>query len=422
MRNLIIVLALSTSSLAAVAEAVTLPLSANAWVRHDPEATLRMITPRGLRNWVDTRQQIDTWVWVPKAGEITVSLQGTARHAATFTLSLGDQHAIIKTSRTHGTLTTQRFRISEPGYHAISLQGQQHSRGAEFAAIDSIRIEGEPISRDVHHIRDEVYWGRRGPSVHLNYAPPDPKAKYEWFYNEVTVPEGFDTVGSFFMAAGFGQGYFGMQVNSPTERRVLFSVWSPFQTDNPAAIPPDKQVKLLAKGPEVKSGEFGNEGSGGQSLRRFNWKTGATYRFLLRIRPDDQQHTEYTAWFTGEGVDGWQLMARFSRPDTSTWLQHPHSFLENFIPETGDTTRQAYYGTPWVRTHDGDWEPAVQARFTYDDTAKRGNRLDYAGGVENGRFFLRNTGFFNGGTLAGTLFTLPHPGQAPDLLLEHLPR
>ena len=31
------------------------------------------------------------------------------------------------------------------------------------------------------------------------------------------------------MANGFGEGYFGIQVNGPNERRVLFSVWSPFK-------------------------------------------------------------------------------------------------------------------------------------------------------------------------------------------------
>jgi hypothetical protein len=47
---------------------------------------------------------------------------------------------------------------------------------------------------------------------------------------EITVPVGQDPIGSYFMANGFGEGYFGFQVNSKTERRVLFSVWSPFRT------------------------------------------------------------------------------------------------------------------------------------------------------------------------------------------------
>ena len=30
---------------------------------------------------------------------------------------------------------------------------------------------------------------------------------------------------TYYMACGWHRGYFGMQVNSPTERRIIFSVW-----------------------------------------------------------------------------------------------------------------------------------------------------------------------------------------------------
>lgn len=32
----------------------------------------------------------------------------------------------------------------------------------------------------------------------------------EWFYNEVTVPKGYDAIGTYAMAIGFGEGYFGI--------------------------------------------------------------------------------------------------------------------------------------------------------------------------------------------------------------------
>jgi hypothetical protein len=90
--------------------------------------------------------------------------------------------------------------------------------------------------------------------------------------NEITVPAGNDPVGSYFMGNGFGEGYFGIQVNSAIERKVLFSVWSPFETDDPREIPDDKKIILLKKGKEVHAGEFGSEGSGGQSYLKYNWK------------------------------------------------------------------------------------------------------------------------------------------------------
>lgn len=33
------------------------------------------------------------------------------------------------------------------------------------------------------------------------------------------------------------------------------------------------------------TGEFGNEGSGGQSYLKYNWKAGNTYKFLLQKKP-----------------------------------------------------------------------------------------------------------------------------------------
>jgi hypothetical protein len=34
----------------------------------------------------------------------------------------------------------------------------------------------------------------------------------EWFYSELKVPEASDVIGSYFMANGFSEGYFGIQV------------------------------------------------------------------------------------------------------------------------------------------------------------------------------------------------------------------
>lgn len=89
---------------------------------------------------------------------------------------------------------------------------------------------------------------------------------------------GNDVIGSFFMV----NGYFGMQVNSSEERRILFSVWSPFEADDPASIPEEDRIKLLRKGVEVYPGEFGSEGSGGKSYLKQDWKAGSTYKFLLQ--------------------------------------------------------------------------------------------------------------------------------------------
>ena len=212
--------------------------------------------------------------------------------------------------------------VSEPGYVRVDIQGKERS-GSVFAEVRDLIISSDTKDLVVEYVKNNegnmFYWGRRGPSVHLTYVVPKDR-KLVYGYSEVTVPSGQDPVGSYFMANGFAEGYFGIQVNSPTERRVLFSVWSPFQTDNPRDIPKDQRIVTLASGPDVHVGQFGNEGSGGQSYLIFPWEAGKTYRFLTEVKPGTEGTTDYTCWFGETTDDKWRLIASFRRPKTETYL------------------------------------------------------------------------------------------------------
>lgn len=308
-----------------------------------------------------------------------------------------------------------------PGYNEVKLRGLEKS-GVDYAKIKSlvVRTEGD-ISLDFvkDNIDNRFYWGRRGPSVHLSYTLPEGES-FKWFYNEMTVPEGGDPVGSYFMANGFGEGYFGIQVNSETERRILFSVWSPFSTDNPGDIPEDQRIKLLKKGKNVYTGEFGNEGSGGQSYLKYNWVAGNTYKFLNAVEPDGQGNTVYTAYFFAPELGEWLLIASFLRPKTDTWYTRPHSFLENFIPDSGYLERSVSYDNQWMGDYAGNWTALTEAKFTADDIAKRGYRKDFAGGSDNQTFFLKNGGFFNDATELQSMHQRAVKGDIPQIDLEKL--
>jgi len=256
--------------------------------------------------------------------------------------------------------------------------------------------------------------------VHLTYTMPTEK-KIKWFYNEVTIPVGLDPIGSYFMANGFAEGYFGIQVNSENERRILFSVWSPFKTDNPAAIPEDQKIKLLKKGEGVYTGEFGNEGSGGQSYLKYKWDAGKTYQFLNSVEPDGSGSTNYTAYFKEFGSPDWLLIASFKRPKTDTWYKRPHSFVENFNPSFGHILRQATYQNQWVSDSSGQWFELTEAKFTGDDVAKRGYRKDYEGGAKAGYFYLQNGGFFNGIAFLNQIFQRPAANKMPTIDFKKLP-
>jgi len=217
------------------------------------------------------------------------------------------------------------------------------------------------------------------------------------------------------MANGFSHVYFGIQVNTEKERRILFSVWSPYDTQDPAEIPEDYRIILLKKGDDVHTGEFGNEGSGGQSYKKFMWKTNSVYRFLLKGEPAGNDYTDYTAYFFAPEKGKWELIASFRRPHTDAYLGDLYSFLENFRPSTGDTSRRALYKNQWVYDSEKNWIESTRAKFTADATANQGHRLDYAGGVDGGAYYMKNCGFFNDTTPVNSIFERQASGVPPDI-------
>jgi hypothetical protein len=267
---------------------------------------------------------------------------------------------------------------------------------------------------------DYFYWGRRGPSVHLNYNTAGLE-NIEWFYSEITVPEKNDVIGSYYMANGFKEGYFGMQVNSETERRVLFSIWSPFTTDDPSKIPLDHKIIMQKKGKNVYTGEFGNEGAGGQSYLKYNWKVGNNYKFLVGAKPDGLGFTTYTAYFFAPEENEWLLIASFKRPKTNTYLKNLYSFLENFEPETGNQARQATYRNQWAFDTKKGWTEISKISFSADATARLGYRKDYEGGNSGDGFYLKNCGFSNETTDIKTTFERPLKNIKPQVDFSKLP-
>jgi hypothetical protein len=374
--------------------------------------------------WHDAETTWSVWFHVDRPTEAEVELVSAETGGrAEVVLTIGDSAVTAELSGDDSsTARFGRFSLAGPGYVKAEVHGVRREGGA-FASNPVLQIRSETPDLAVTAVTTNdgamYYWGRRGPSVHLGYSLPAEK-DIEYAYGEVTVPEGEDALGSFFMANGFGEGYFGMQVNGPAERRVLFSVWSPFTTDDPTKVPEADRVILLRKGEGVRTGEFGNEGSGGQSFLVHPWKAELTYRFLTRVEPAGDGTTTYTSWF-GEG-DSWRLIASFQRPRTDRHLTGFHSFLENFLDTTGNVGRRGRYANQWVRDTEGTWHPISTARFNGDATASGGHRLDYAAGLEQDGFFLRNCGFFSPPVKLGSVFTLdPPPTKRPTIDLEALP-
>jgi len=383
------------------------------------------VAPSGISKWSDEKSVFSIYFRTDRAAELNLGLRLKAPEGESVirATSCGSVFETKVTGAGGQDILLGKVSTPAAGYVRVDLQGLSRT-GAVFAEVGDLLVTSAEAGLDLNYVKDAAenrfYWGRRGPSVHLPYEAPAGKV-IEYFHSEVTVPEGQDPVGSYFMANGFGEGYFGMQVNGPDERRILFSVWSPFHTDNPKDIPEDQRIQLLAKGSDVRTGEFGNEGSGGQSYLIHPWKAGVTYRFLNRARPDGLGYTIYTAWFFNPEVGKWKLIASFRRPGTNKHLTGMHSFLENFADRNGYMGRMAHYGNQWARDTAGNWHELTKTRFTGDDIARRGYRLDYAGGVKGGEFFMRNGGFFADTVKLGSVFKRePTPAKRPEVDVDAL--
>ena len=373
------------------------------------------ITNQGLINWSSTSTKVKTYIYLPQTGtlNLSINMNPSGKNILKITIQNISKEVMVEGSE-EKEFYIGKWEHVQPGYVMIELQGL--SRSADnFGTVTSFGISGTSINDETAYVKDSTdnyfYWGRRGPSVHLKYTIP--ASEITDFYSEITVPKGNDVIGSYFMANGFAEGYFGIQVNSLTERRILFSVWSPYKTDNPQSIPEEYKITMLKKGNNVHTGEFGNEGAGGQSYLVYPWKAGVTYKFLLRGQPQPDNSTIYTAYFFAHEENKWMLIASFKRPKTNTYLKNLHSFLENFIPETGDQTRMAIYGNQWVRDTSGLWTALSSAKFTADQTARKRFRMDYEGSVKGNTFYLKNCGFFFPNTTIDSQFNIDKPTTAP---------
>ncbi|WP_201747991.1 DUF3472 domain-containing protein [Chitinophaga vietnamensis] len=397
------------------ASSYLVPLAGNGFVTTLAAGGAETITAKGLGNWTNANSITSAYFRVGLTGTLNISVRvkvpsGTSVIKVTVN---GASFNKTVTGSSYTDYSIGSVNIGSAGYVKVDLQGVSKT-GGYFGDVSHIIISGSATASNVVYANDSAnyYWSRRGPSVHLGYTIPSGTTA-EWFYNEVTVPAGEDKIGSYFMSNGFNGGYFGIQVNSATERRVLFSIWDPSTG----------KTSLVRKGPNVVDNSFGGEGTGGQSYLVFNWQAGATYKFLTHVLPDGAGGTDFSSWIYTPETSAWRFIATWKQPNTTTYLGGLYSFLENFIDTNGYLGRSGQYSNAWIRSTTGVWTELTSARFTADATATNDQRRDYAGGVDasTGRFFLKNGGFFAAYVNYNTTFTRSATGVAPNVNLNTLP-
>jgi hypothetical protein len=370
------------------------------------------VTKNGLENWINSKTIVSIRFKTAQAEVFQLQLRlQVPEGKSKIKVSVNGQEYIVEAEA--GTLfyylKVGKFWENSSRYVRVDLQGIKRS-GSYYANISELRLLG--LSGDVYHVQQDVDHGQQGPSVHLTYSVPTVKPIVN-YYTTATVPFGQDVFGAYYVAIGFDGGYLGIQVNSSDgeKRRVLFSIWSDYDTHDPAQTPPDYQITPLDRGCGVVVKTFGGEGTGMQSWLNYKWKVGEEYGFLVHGCPIGGKRTKITGWFFAEGK--WNLIASFMRPNRASHLTGWYAFSENFQPEMGNIERRVLFGNQWARDMDGGWHEVVKSTFTANATGESGDRKDYAGGVYNKQFYLRNCGYFDDNVPLYSEFSRPATTRPP---------
>lgn len=399
------------------AQTVLIPAYTGYAMPAEKENTQLFSAKNGLQNWVDPQQKISWFFYVKNPGELQLSfLSNSVNSGSTIAITVAGktfQTKMISGAAAKKT-TVGKLQITDSGFYSVTISCIK-KQGKTIANIQSLELKGS-ATVGMHFNPVER---RNAASVHLKYPLAD-SIKAMAFYNEIIVPEGADHLHSYYMACGFKRGYFGIQVNSPTERRVIFSVWD---AGNEAIdrnkVPDSNKVKLLAKGYNVVATDFGNEGTGGHSHFVYPWKTGEKYQFMVFALTDSAKSTTiYSGYFFIPETGKWKLIASFRAPKDGNYLQNLYSFSENFWGVNGQLERKAYFGNQWVQKSNGRWEELLTSTFSYDATGKAGHRIDYSAGTEGKQFYLSHGGFKPANIQFGQRLQRQPTGQRPNVDLN----
>jgi hypothetical protein len=364
----------------------------------------------GVTGWDNPAQKVLWFGEIKSPGKLSCSaalrLSAGTETKLRFTVA-GTSHDIAVEGTPDGLTNVDfgTFNIAAAGYQCFTLESL-NGPGKDAGGVESLELDG-PAADGAHF---NLLPRRNTASVHLAY-PTSGFTNIDGFYCEVTATE--TPLWTYFEACGWHRGYFGMQVNSPTERRIIFSVWdSGNEAVSRSKVAEENRVTLMSKGDGVQAEDFGNEGTGGHSHLVYDWKTGSKQRFLVTAKVADANHTIYSGYWFHPEQKRWTLISSWKAPKDGHYLHGLYSFVEDFGGDNGELRRKALYGNQWVHTADGQWHEQTVATFSHDPTGKA-DRFDRFMGVEDGQFFLSTGGFTPGFTKFGERFTRPVTGHAP---------
>jgi len=134
-------------------------------------------------------------------------------------------------------------------------------------------------------------------------------------------------------------GYCGIQHNSETERRTIFSIWD---------TSPQLHPKVTAADPRTVYNRFGGEGTGAHTHMLWPWKVGETFQFFVQKQPGKGGTTD-TRYYVNDRIEKrWLHSATITNPSggkasVATFGGGLNSFLENFAGKDRAVPKLALY-------------------------------------------------------------------------------
>jgi hypothetical protein len=194
-------------------------------------------------------------------------------------------------------------------------------------------------------------------AVHNWWKVPSGFGDIKEMVSSIRVPTGSDPTTTYWMANGFSNGYMGMQHNSGTERRILFSIW-----DNGK----NSKVDLIEKGGDYVIAEgFGGEGTGAHAYLVYPWTPEETIYFKVTADVDEEKNgSTFTGYYSADEGNSWNLVASFFAEEQPIYLTGLYGFLEDF-GSSGEDIREGFWGNFTVKNTEDSETRITQMGFDH---------------------------------------------------------
>lgn len=214
----------------------------------------------------------------------------------------------------------------------------------------------------------------------------------EWIYTEVRVPKGEAPLKTYYCAIQGYMYYCGIQTNSRSERRIIFSVWDSKEgKDKKNEVPDAEKAILIIPGNGIVFNRFGGEGSGIHTHYPFNWQEDSTYKFLIHTVPDSVSKTSTIALFV-EVDNKWKLIAKIKRPEFIGYEKGAAAFIEDFSNRDDRHRRSVSFQNFWVRKVSGDWKEITTVYYHLPFGDRNRKIKDYGCSLSTSHGFMLTSG------------------------------